>query len=50
MQWLIDFSLKYRIFIIIAFAAIALGSLFVLDRASVDAIPDIGENQQIVFT
>ncbi|MBD66220.1 MAG: CusA/CzcA family heavy metal efflux RND transporter [Halobacteriovoraceae bacterium] len=50
MQKLIDFSLKYRVFIIIAFAIIALGSIFVLDRARVDAIPDIGENQQIIFT
>jgi Cu(I)/Ag(I) efflux system membrane protein CusA/SilA len=47
---LIELSIKYRVFVVIAFAVIALASIFSIKNARVDAIPDIGENQQIVFT
>lgn len=47
---LIEFSIKYRVFVVIGFAVLALGSVFAVKNARIDAIPDIGENQQIVFT
>ena len=47
---LIEFSIKYRVFVVIGFAVLAIGSIFALKNARIDAIPDIGENQQIVFT
>lgn len=49
-QKLIELSIRYRVFVVIGFIAIAVGSLFAVKNARVDAIPDIGENQQIVFT
>ena len=47
---LIIAALKHRTLIVISFVLIALGALFSIRHAHVDAIPDIGENQQIVFT
>ncbi len=47
---LIESSIKYRVFVVIGFIALAIGALFAIKNARVDAIPDIGENQQIVFT
>ncbi len=47
---LIEFSIKYRVFVVIGFAVLALGSIVALKNVKIDAIPDIGENQQIVFT
>ncbi|MDA8793054.1 CusA/CzcA family heavy metal efflux RND transporter [Bacteriovoracaceae bacterium] len=47
---LIELSIKYRVFVVIGFIILALGSLMAIKNARVDAIPDIGENQQIVFT
>ena len=47
---LIEFSIKYRVFVVIGFAVLAIGSILSLKNARVDAIPDIGENQQIIFT
>lgn len=47
---LIEFSIKYRVFVVIGFALLAIGSIFAVKNARIDAIPDIGENQQIVFT
>ncbi len=49
-QKLIELSIRYRVFVVIGFIAIAVGSIFAVKNARVDAIPDIGENQQIVFT
>jgi len=49
-QNLIEFCIKKRAFVVIAFILIALLSAFSLKTARIDAIPDIGENQQIVFT
>ncbi len=46
----IEFSIKNRIWIILLFLLISLAAVFSLKNAHIDAIPDIGENQQIVFT
>jgi Cu(I)/Ag(I) efflux system membrane protein CusA/SilA len=47
---IIELSIKYRVLVVIAFVIIAFGSILAIKNARVDAIPDIGENQQIVFT
>ena len=47
---LITAALAHRAVVVIAFVLIALGAVFSLKHAHIDAIPDIGENQQIVFT
>ena len=47
---LITAALKHRALVVITFVLIALGAVFSLKHAHIDAIPDIGENQQIVFT
>ncbi|MAF90302.1 MAG: CusA/CzcA family heavy metal efflux RND transporter [Bdellovibrionaceae bacterium] len=47
---IIGFSIEKRLFTFAAFVIIAIASLYSLNTAKVDAIPDIGENQQIVFT
>ena len=49
-QRLIESSIRNRSFVVIAFVFIALLSVFSLKTARIDAIPDIGENQQIVFS
>jgi Cu(I)/Ag(I) efflux system membrane protein CusA/SilA len=49
-QNLIEFAIRKRIFISLVFALIAGLSIYSLNTANIDAIPDIGENQQIVFT
>ena len=47
---LIEFSIRKRIFVVLIFLFVAFGSILSIKYANVDAIPDIGENQQIVFT
>ena len=49
-QNLIELSIRHRAIVVIGFVIIALLSLFSINTARIDAIPDIGENQQIVFT
>lgn len=49
-QNLIELSIRHRAIVVFGFIIIALLSLFSLKTARIDAIPDIGENQQIVFT
>jgi len=49
-QKLIELSIRNRVLVVILFTLIALLSIFSLKTARIDAIPDIGENQQIVFT
>jgi copper/silver efflux system protein len=49
-QKLIEASIRNRVLVVILFVLIALLAVFSLKTARVDAIPDIGENQQIVFT
>lgn len=49
-QNLIELSIRNRVLVVILFLLIGLLSVFSLETARIDAIPDIGENQQIVFT
>ena len=49
-QKLIELSIKNRYIVVILFVFIGIYSIFSVKNAKVDAIPDIGENQQIVFT
>lgn len=49
-QKLIEKSIQYRVFVVIGFAVLAIGAMLSIRHARVDAIPDVGENQQIVFT
>jgi copper/silver efflux system protein len=49
-QGLIEFAVRKRILVILLFTLIAGFAIFSLRTAHIDAIPDIGENQQIVFT
>lgn len=49
-QNLIELSIRKRSFVVIGFVFIALLAIFSLKTARIDAIPDIGENQQIVFS
>ena len=50
MKKLIEISIQYRIFVVTCFVLIALISVFVIQKSNIDFIPDIGENQQVVFT
>ena len=47
---LIETAIKNRALVVILFVFIALFAVFSIKTAHIDAIPDIGENQQIVFT
>ncbi|OUR99689.1 cation transporter [Halobacteriovorax marinus] len=49
-QNLIEFSIRKRAIVVTVFVFVALLSIFSMKTARIDAIPDIGENQQIVFT
>jgi Cu(I)/Ag(I) efflux system membrane protein CusA/SilA len=49
-QKLIEFSIRKRIFIALVFGLIGGFSIYSMQSAHIDAIPDIGENQQIVFS
>ena len=50
MKSLLAGAIHKRQLVLFVFAIIAAAGIFSLDKATVDAIPDIGENQQIVFT
>lgn len=47
---LIEFSIRNKMKTLAVFLVVALLSVFSYRSARIDAIPDIGENQQIVFT
>ncbi len=47
---LIEFSLKNRFILLIAYALLAVWGYWALLRTPIDAIPDLSENQVIVFT
>ena len=49
-QKVIELAIRNRVLVVITFVLISLLSVFSLKTARIDAIPDIGENQQIVFT
>ena len=50
MKKLIELSIRYRTFVVTSFVFIGLISIFSVRSSNIDFIPDIGENQQIVFT
>jgi len=47
---LIEFSLRHRLLIVAAYAALAGWGWWALTRTPIDAIPDLSDNQVIVFT
>ena len=47
---IIEQAIKNRALVVIGFCVIFLVALFSIKTAHIDAIPDIGENQQIVFS
>src|SRR6201984_358616 len=47
---LIEFSLKNRFLILLAYALLAVWGYWALVKTPIDAIPDLSENQVIVFT
>jgi Cu(I)/Ag(I) efflux system membrane protein CusA/SilA len=49
-NWLIEWSLKNRVLVIAAYVALAIAGYWVLIRTPIDAIPDLSDNQVIVFT
>ncbi len=49
-EGLIEFCCRNKFVVILAFVAIAALGVYVLERTPVDAIPDLSENQVIVFT
>ena len=49
-QKIIEFSVRKRVFIVLLFAFLGGLAVHSLLTAHIDAIPDIGENQQIVFS
>jgi Cu(I)/Ag(I) efflux system membrane protein CusA/SilA len=49
-NWIIDFSVRYRFLVILAYIAIAGWGYWAMLRTPIDAIPDLSENQVIVFT
>ncbi|MBK9215551.1 MAG: efflux RND transporter permease subunit [Chloracidobacterium sp.] len=49
-NWLIDWSIRNRIIVIAIYIAIALAGYWALTQTPLDAIPDVSDNQVIVFT
>ncbi|MCO4794923.1 MAG: efflux RND transporter permease subunit [Bacteriovoracaceae bacterium] len=47
---IIELAIRKRALVIVTFLFVAFGSMLSIKYANVDAIPDIGENQQIVFS
>lgn len=49
-NWIIEFSLRNRWLIIVLYIGLALWGYWALTRTPIDAIPDLSDNQVIVFT
>ena len=49
-QLVIEKAVRHRSLVVVLFGLIGLASIYSMKNARVDAIPDIGENQQLVFT
>lgn len=47
---LVEFAICKRAWVVLLFVFIGMGSVWSLRSAHIDAIPDIGDNQQIVFS
>ncbi|MEP7149242.1 MAG: CusA/CzcA family heavy metal efflux RND transporter [Acidobacteriota bacterium] len=49
-HWLIEWSLKNRVLVLAAFLGLAAAGYWALIHTPIDAIPDLSDNQVIVFT
>ncbi len=49
-NWLIEWSLRNRVIVIIVYLGLMLAGYWALVRTPIDAIPDLSDNQIIVFT
>ena len=49
-NWLIEWSLKNRVIVIAIYIALAIAGYYALVKTPIDAIPDLSDNQVIVFT
>lgn len=49
-NWLIDWSIRNRVIVLILYIGIAAAGYWALTRTPIDAIPDVSDNQVIVFT
>jgi Cu(I)/Ag(I) efflux system membrane protein CusA/SilA len=49
-HWLIEWALKNRGIVIVIYVALAAAGYWALTRTPIDAIPDLSDNQVIVFT
>ncbi|HSI89277.1 MAG TPA: efflux RND transporter permease subunit, partial [Pyrinomonadaceae bacterium] len=49
-NWIIDWSLRNRVIVIALYIALAVWGYYALVNTPIDAIPDVSENQVIVFT
>ena len=47
---IIEFSLRNRLLIVLAYVGLAIAGYWAMLRTPIDAIPDLSENQVIVFT
>jgi Cu(I)/Ag(I) efflux system membrane protein CusA/SilA len=48
-NWLIDVSVRYRYLVLLVYATVAVWGYWAMLRTPIDAIPDLSENQVIVF-
>lgn len=49
-NWLIDWSIRNRVIVLVIYVAVAAAGYWALTRTPIDAIPDVSDNQVIVFT
>jgi copper/silver efflux system protein len=49
-NWLIEASLRHRLLVIAAFLLVSAWGYWALLTTPIDAIPDLSDNQVIVFT
>ncbi|MBV6495106.1 MAG: CusA/CzcA family heavy metal efflux RND transporter [Acidobacteria bacterium] len=49
-NWLIDWSINNRVIVLVIYVAIAAAGYWALTRTPIDAIPDLSDNQVIVFS
>ena len=49
-NWLIEWSIKNRVIVIALYLALAGAGFYALLNTPIDAIPDVSDNQVIVFT
>ncbi|QQS31673.1 MAG: efflux RND transporter permease subunit [Acidobacteriota bacterium] len=49
-NWLLEWSIRNRVIVIAVYVALAVAGYFALVHTPIDAIPDVSDNQVIVFT